>query len=61
MLRVEQQTLVRELATQKLPINQIARVVGVHRHTIQAFLLQGPPGARAPRAPRASPIDPFQD
>ncbi len=61
MLRVEQQTLVRELAAQKLPISQIARVVGVHRHTVHAFLLQGPPGARAPQAPRASPIDPFKD
>lgn len=61
VLRVEQQTLVRELAAQKLPISEIARVVGVHRHTIHAFLLQGPPGARAPRALRASPIDPFKD
>lgn len=61
LLRVEQQTLIRELAAQKLSISRIAREVGVHRHTVQAFLLQGPPGARAPRAPRASPIDPFAD
>jgi transposase len=61
VLRVEQQTLVRELAVQRLPISQIARVVGVHRHTVHAFLLQGPPGAPAPRALRASPIDPFKD
>ena len=61
LLRVEQQTLIRELAAQKLSISRIAREVGVHRHTVQTFLLRGPPGARAPRAERASPIDPFAD
>ncbi|MGI0067590.1 MAG: IS21 family transposase [Thermoplasmata archaeon] len=61
MLRVEQQTLIRELAAQKLPISQIARTVGVHRHTVHAFLLQGVPGTRAARAERPSPIDPFKD
>ena len=61
VLRVEQQTLIRELAAQKLSISQIAREVGVHRHTVHAFLLQGPPGQRTPQAPRASPIDPFKD
>ncbi|MHB8352417.1 MAG: hypothetical protein ACYDFT_07020 [Thermoplasmata archaeon] len=58
---MEQQTLIRELAAQKLSISRIARVAGVHRHTVHAFLLRGPPGARAPRAERASPIDPFAD
>ena len=61
LLRVEQQALIRELAVQKLSISRIAREVGVHRHTVQAFLLQGPPGTRAPRAERSSPIDPFAD
>ncbi len=61
VLRVEQQTLIRELAAQKLSISEIARQVGVHRHTVHALLLQGPPGARAPRKPRISPIDPFAD
>jgi transposase len=61
MLRVEQQTLIRELAAQQLSISRIAREVGVHRHTVHAFLLQGPPGTREPRASRPSPIDPFKD
>ena len=61
VLRVEQQTFIRELAAQKMSISQIARTVGVHRHTVRAFLLGGPPGARVARPPRPSPIDPFQD
>ncbi len=61
LLRVEQQTLIRELAAQKLFIGRIAREVGVHRRTVHAFLLQGPRGARAQRAPRSSPIGPFSE
>ena len=61
VLRVEHQTIIRELAAQKLSISEIARRIGVHRHTVHAFLLEGPPGVRAPRASRASPIDPFVD
>ena len=60
VLRLEQQAIIRQMASDKMPISAIARQLGVDRKTVRSLLQLGAPGRRHPRAELPSQLEPFK-